>query len=76
MSQSGSSYPPLKLLHLPNDPAYEQPEFRQHGPRDAFEKLHREGVLSAYEAYPFLAEWRRTRDAAATRAGILRLAGP
>ena len=64
------SMAPLKLLHLPNDLSYDIAH-RQNGPRDAFEKLHQEGVLSGYDVFPFLAEYGRSKDAKAVRREIL-----
>ncbi len=72
MDMSRHSMGPFKLLHLPN--GSDDVISRQSGPRDAFEKLHQEGVLSAYEVSLFLAEFRRSRDAAAVQKEILRCA--
>lgn len=61
----------MKLLHLPNDPSYEDIANRQNGPRDAFEKFHHEGLLSGYDVFQFLAEYRRSKDAKAVKDEIL-----
>jgi len=67
----GQPIGPFKLLHLPNDPHLDNPATRQSGPRDAFERLQSEGILSSYETILFLAEYRQSRDAKGIQRTIL-----
>ncbi|MBF0286062.1 MAG: hypothetical protein HQL51_16555 [Magnetococcales bacterium] len=63
----------MKLLHLPNEVDEADPATWQIGPRKALERLAREGVLSQYAAYSFLARWRQTRDAGKVQSELLAL---
>jgi len=62
----------VSLFHLPNDPSYEDVANRQNGPRDAFVNFCQNGLLSDYQDYAFLSEFRRNRNAGAIQAEILR----
>ncbi len=59
----------LRFLYLPN----ENEPGDQVGPRMAFEKLHQQGVLSAYEVFSYLWEDRQSRDHAKTLSKLLEI---
>ena len=61
----------FKLLHLDSDPIVERSTDLHIGARGTFEKLLADGDLLDYEAIHFLAEYRRTHDAASVCANIL-----